>query len=64
MDAKQDICDLCWFLWLRSIGKGCPIRSGTIFLEDPNYRVFDAISRLGYSRVLLRSVDAALVREA
>ena len=56
VDEKQCICDLCWYLWVRAVGKGCPFRSGTIFLEDRDYRVFAAISRLGYSRVLLRSV--------
>ena len=47
---------MCWYLWARSIGKGCPFKSGTIVIEDEDYKLFSAISRLGYSRVLFRSV--------
>ena len=56
VEDKQCVCDMCWYLWIRCVGKRCPFKSGTIFLEDVNYKVFNAISRLGYSRVLLRSV--------
>lgn len=56
VDDKQNVCDLCWYLWARSLGKGCPFQSGTIFIQDENYAVFNSISRLGYSRVLLRGV--------
>ena len=47
---------MCWYLWARSIGKGCPFKSGTIVIEDEAYKLFSSISRLGYSRVLFRSV--------
>lgn len=54
VDDKQCVCDMCWYLWIRCVGKRCPFKSGTIFFEDVNYKVFNAISRLGYSRVLFR----------
>ena len=56
VDDKQCVCDMCWYLWIRCVGKRCPFKSGTIFFEDVNYKVFNAISRLGYSRVLFRGV--------
>ena len=54
INDKQNICDLCWYLWARSIGKRCPFESGTIFIEDENYMIFNCMSLLGYSRVILR----------
>ena len=56
LEEKQSVCDLCWYLWARSLGKGCPFKSGTIFIEDEHYLLFSALSRLGYSRVLIRGV--------
>ena len=61
VEDKQCVCDMCWYLWIRCVGKRCPFKSGTIFLEDVNYKVFNAISRLGYSRVLVRSVFSLLL---
>jgi hypothetical protein len=48
----QEICEFTWFLLARSADKNCFFLSGSWQIEDPDYKLFNALACMGYSRVL------------
>ena len=51
-NSFQEICEFTWFLLARSADKNCFLMSGSWQLEDPEFKLFNALSITGYSRVL------------
>ena len=51
-NSYQEICEFTWFLLARSADKSCFLMSGSWQIEDPEYKLFNALSVAGYSRVL------------
>ena len=60
-NSLQEVVDFSWFLVASSANKNQQFTSGIFLFEDPNYNVFQALSKHGYSRVL--SSVAGLVNE-
>ena len=56
--SKQSIAEFAWFILALACLKGQPLVRGAVCFEDPEYRIFKAFARHGYSRVI--SVAAAL----
>ncbi len=51
--SLQEICDLTWFFLAAAAAKRQLLTSGLIVFEDPHgHRIFRALARHGYSRVL------------
>ncbi|KAK8809658.1 hypothetical protein WA158_000601 [Blastocystis sp. Blastoise] len=50
---KMEIADICWYLLARTTGKGCIYTSGMLFIEDPNYVLFNAMAKYGYPRAFV-----------
>jgi len=50
--SLQEIVDFSWFLVAAAASKNQQFTSGMFVFEDPEHRVFDALSKFGYSRVL------------
>jgi hypothetical protein len=57
-NSKQSIAEFAWFILALACLKGQPLVRGAVCFEDPEYRIFKAFARHGYSRVL--GVAAAL----